>query len=458
MKVVVGGKDTVGDANRIVQSIPASYTVWMDGTQAIAESNIKGGTDYTTGTGLTVVQNAISALGHDGGTIAIRDMIDLNGTLTIDRPIRLVGEGPGLLWNNYNQHPSGFRWIGTTNSIPMIKFLGNASVSAELDIQGELSNLAVTYSGVATGTDAVYIDGENSIARRINFDKVHIIGFSGIGIHSKGTVFDVHYYSVGVADCDGGGVKIEVGTPLTGNPTQHFFYGPILFSNTASTYALSSAASVTGIYGGTIANNGNGNGVVFVGTEGNVMQGVNVEGASVAATEGVTYTGTGLTIEGGYIINWATGFKCGLGTAAAAIRWYVNSVFGTNTLDFNITAGGTRFGHIGPTANASLTSLTNARRTTDNVAEILRHKDLPTSPTVQAVGGSPYEFVNDQDFDLDIMVIGGTVTKIEFGDVPDPARTYYDLGVINGQFHLGIYESLRVTYAVAPTMYYVLRP
>jgi len=66
MKIVAGGKDTVGDMQRVVQSIPSSYTVWKDGTQAIAESNLKGGTDYTTGTDAVVINNAMAALSNRG--------------------------------------------------------------------------------------------------------------------------------------------------------------------------------------------------------------------------------------------------------------------------------------------------------------------------------------------------------------------------------------------------------
>jgi hypothetical protein len=96
MKVTAGGKDTVGDMQRVVQSIPASYTIWKDGTQTIAESNIKGGTDYTTGTDVVVIQNAIDAL-TEGGTIFVRSGIyELTATPTISTDgISIIGEGSG---------------------------------------------------------------------------------------------------------------------------------------------------------------------------------------------------------------------------------------------------------------------------------------------------------------------------------------------------------------------------
>lgn len=48
--------------DRLLEDIPTSYTVSGDGVQAMAESNIKGGTDYMTGTDTVVIQNALNAL------------------------------------------------------------------------------------------------------------------------------------------------------------------------------------------------------------------------------------------------------------------------------------------------------------------------------------------------------------------------------------------------------------
>ena len=42
MKIVAGGSDTVGDMERVVQSIPASYTIWKDGTDYRGESKAFG--------------------------------------------------------------------------------------------------------------------------------------------------------------------------------------------------------------------------------------------------------------------------------------------------------------------------------------------------------------------------------------------------------------------------------
>lgn len=66
---------------RLLQSIPASYVVWKDGTQAKAECLLKGGTDYTTGTDATIIQNALDGL-TAGRTW--KEKIVLKGDYTID--------------------------------------------------------------------------------------------------------------------------------------------------------------------------------------------------------------------------------------------------------------------------------------------------------------------------------------------------------------------------------------
>jgi hypothetical protein len=91
MKIVAGGKDTVGDMHRVVQSIPASYTIWLDGATYRAESNIDGGTDYSGTNPTTVVQQAINI----GGDVAFRGTITFPSVLTLHNNLILSGEGIG---------------------------------------------------------------------------------------------------------------------------------------------------------------------------------------------------------------------------------------------------------------------------------------------------------------------------------------------------------------------------
>jgi hypothetical protein len=56
---------------RLIQSIPASYIIWKDGTDYYAECTKKGGTDYTDDDAAVVLQAAIDAL-PSGGRIHVR--------------------------------------------------------------------------------------------------------------------------------------------------------------------------------------------------------------------------------------------------------------------------------------------------------------------------------------------------------------------------------------------------
>lgn len=80
-------------STRLMESIPSSYTVWKDGTQAIAESNVKGGTDYTTGTDSVVIQAAIS--NGDCESIFIKEaQYDCAATLILKNKLHLILENP----------------------------------------------------------------------------------------------------------------------------------------------------------------------------------------------------------------------------------------------------------------------------------------------------------------------------------------------------------------------------
>jgi hypothetical protein len=62
MSLTDGDKISQDRARRLQQSIPSSYTIWKDGTQAKAECNLKGGIDYLTGTDSAVIQAALNGL------------------------------------------------------------------------------------------------------------------------------------------------------------------------------------------------------------------------------------------------------------------------------------------------------------------------------------------------------------------------------------------------------------
>ena len=76
------------------------------------------------------------------------------------------------------------------------------------------------------------------------------------------------------------------------------------------------------------------------------------------------------------------------------------------------------------------------------------------APAGVTVGASPFSVQNGTSWDQDIIVQGGTVSKIEYSR---DASTYYDVGVVAGMFRLSPGDYLRVTYSSAPTMTTITR-
>lgn len=72
-----------------------------------------------------------------------------------------------------------------------------------------------------------------------------------------------------------------------------------------------------------------------------------------------------------------------------------------------------------------------------------------TLPTAQAAGGSPYVYTNNNAYAEDIAIAIGTVSAIEFSR---DETTWYPTGVIAGVIRLSPGDSVRITYAVAPTI------
>jgi hypothetical protein len=75
-------------------------------------------------------------------------------------------------------------------------------------------------------------------------------------------------------------------------------------------------------------------------------------------------------------------------------------------------------------------------------------------PRAVAVGASPFTIQNTTERSIDLIVSGGTVSAIAFSR---DGVTFYGVGQTSGVFWLSPYDSLRVTYTVAPTITLVPR-
>jgi len=75
------------------------------------------------------------------------------------------------------------------------------------------------------------------------------------------------------------------------------------------------------------------------------------------------------------------------------------------------------------------------------------------APIAVTPGASPYTYVNETGYEADMIVSIGTVTLVEFGR----AGVFTNTGLVAGIFRLSPFDSICVTYAVAPTMTLITR-
>jgi hypothetical protein len=75
------------------------------------------------------------------------------------------------------------------------------------------------------------------------------------------------------------------------------------------------------------------------------------------------------------------------------------------------------------------------------------------APSAITVTASPFTYQNASGYAADVIVSGGTVTLIEFGR----SGAFTAAGMLAGMFGLSPFDSIRVTYTVAPTMTLVTR-
>jgi hypothetical protein len=94
-----------------------------------------------------------------------------------------------------------------------------------------------------------------------------------------------------------------------------------------------------------------------------------------------------------------------------------------------------------------LITIANAVAGTVKAINNINYNPRPESPIT--VGASPFVYRNEDFYPIDVIVSGGSVSKIEWSR---DETTWYDLGQTAGKIHLEPGEYLRVTYTTAPTM------
>lgn len=153
MKVTAGGKDTVGDMERVGQSTPASYTIWKDGSTYRAECNLKDGTDYSGTNALTIVQSAIDAL-PNGGRIVVRAAVyemATPPTITTDN-LCIEGEVAGRNQKYFLDGPTEPLDAITKGTVFKITSSGQHGIVISGKRSGiTLKNITIDFSQAATG-------------------------------------------------------------------------------------------------------------------------------------------------------------------------------------------------------------------------------------------------------------------------------------------------------------------
>jgi hypothetical protein len=135
------------------------------------------------------------------------------------------------------------------------------------------------------------------------------------------------------------------------------------------------------------------------------------------------------------------GAYVGIGTPHGIEIWD-NS--GASTLDVTIedcdlTSWGT-----GEVIQYSLSAPNLARLTVRNCKT-----NLPPTPSMVSVGGSPFTYTAASGYDEWVTVYGGTVSKIE---LEMPGGSFVETGAIAGAFFLRVGDKIKVTYSSAPSM------
>lgn len=87
-------------------------------------------------------------------------------------------------------------------------------------------------------------------------------------------------------------------------------------------------------------------------------------------------------------------------------------------------------------------------------AVVLPVSGASIAPIAVTPGASPYTYTNATGYEADMVVQGGTVSKVEF---TRNGTTFFDIGAVAGMVRLSQWDAVKVTYTVAPTMTLVLR-
>jgi len=209
--------------NRLISSIPSSYTVYKDGSNYRAECNVAGGTDYVGADKDTVVQQAIDALGS-GGTVFLKE-IEL-GTATYGNNVLIVQyyQGKQTVYSNQGKHlhapllasnpatagwgipEEAFSWYNTTEH--KFKYWNGSAIGTLPSIEGTRTyKLAPSYTLYKSDATYYLMDEDGNID--FSGSTLHTVMNDGIDAMGDGEKMFVKH---GVYTLTG---SVEVDKPFT---------------------------------------------------------------------------------------------------------------------------------------------------------------------------------------------------------------------------------------------------
>jgi len=116
--------------NRLISSIPSTYTVYKDGANYRAECNVAGGTDYHETVASTVIQQSIDACSPKD-TINFKGSFSMTDEVDMAKALTLVGYGSTFTWTGANTEKSMFK---TTSQVDGLRILGGTFLSSYTDV------------------------------------------------------------------------------------------------------------------------------------------------------------------------------------------------------------------------------------------------------------------------------------------------------------------------------------
>jgi hypothetical protein len=269
------------------------------------------------------------------------------------------------------------------------------------------------------GTErGVLIDGSTTVratrgvARDIEFENVHITGFTDHNLELMGNVFDFRWYRGSSRSCGEDGVITTTAASYgTTHPGQIHLYDVYTYGNpTGPKWAVNGQIRM---YGGGVAY-GNG----FRMSNYAASYGTHFEGDETAGCIGIQIVGQYQRISVPTIGSFETAVKIGDGTSTVAQGWTIDATLANCTTGLHITDGGNRYGTCRLYYASCTTDVDDDRATTDNVYYAVRNTaDSTTLPVFRATTDLTNANIKDlADTPIELVAAPGAGAIIEVID------------------------------------------